>query len=540
MPTTPASSPTRLLDSAHQISARLKRLFTAPTTHIALLALGALLRTVQYAAGRSLWMDEAFLALNLRDHAFLDLLVSTEYEVAIPPGFLLLKHLVVSAFGAGEFALRLVPFVCGLASLPLFYHVARHILRPAATSLALFLFAITPSLIYYASELRPYGCDVVIALALTALGLWVHREGLTPFRAAVLAACGLVALPFSFPSIFVLAGVGVSLLLSLHRERRILGMLIGIGVVWVIGFVTLFATYITQHGQSEASFALWRFRFLQVPGFSSMSAYDALDRTATLLLDSLTEPLGFGLAGLAALLFLLGVLALRKRPVVASILVCPLLFTVAASFLHQYPFYNRLLLFLVPAALLTVATGASWLIERVSNTWFSLALLGLLVLPPAYQAIRHTLRPPIYYVGTEEARSLFIELGAQSQAGDAVYLHPMLEPHFRYYAPQLGLEGLNIRYLDLGPRDKWNRPLASNWQTFFDAVRPLQKHERAWLVLYPTHTSEIGVLNSLYTECLTSTGTLANRIAVPGMVAYLFHFPPEAADLALCSGPAVP
>lgn len=75
----------------------------------------------------------------------------------------------------------------------------------SAVPLALALFAIFPSLIYYSSEVKQYSSDVMFALLLLYLG--------TRGRAMLLGVFGAVAVWFSHPAIFVLAGLGVVIML---------------------------------------------------------------------------------------------------------------------------------------------------------------------------------------------------------------------------------------------------------------------------------------------------------------------------------------
>ena len=90
-----------------------------------------------------------------------------EYLQIAPPGFLLLARLSYLAFGAGDLALRLVPLLAGLVSLPVFYRLARRVLSPAGTTLASALFALSPYLIYYSTEVKQYGLDLLVAMVLT-------------------------------------------------------------------------------------------------------------------------------------------------------------------------------------------------------------------------------------------------------------------------------------------------------------------------------------------------------------------------------------
>ncbi|HEX5807263.1 MAG TPA: hypothetical protein VFY25_01250 [Anaerolineales bacterium] len=76
---------------------------------VGLLLLGAVLRLRQYLTGRSLWADEAMLALNIVSRGFGGMFQPLDYDQGAPIGFLLVEKLFTSVFGRHELALRLFP-----------------------------------------------------------------------------------------------------------------------------------------------------------------------------------------------------------------------------------------------------------------------------------------------------------------------------------------------------------------------------------------------------------------------------------------------
>ena len=83
----------------------------------ALMALGVILRLRPYLANRSLWIDEAFLVLNILERDFGRLLQPLDHLQAAPVGFLVLERLVVLLLGPRELALRLPPLLFSVGSL---------------------------------------------------------------------------------------------------------------------------------------------------------------------------------------------------------------------------------------------------------------------------------------------------------------------------------------------------------------------------------------------------------------------------------------
>ena len=78
-----------------------------------IIILGIILRLIQYISNRSLWFDEAMLALNIIDRSFLELFKPLSYDQGAPIGFLILQKLAVQIFNNSEYALRLLPLIFG-------------------------------------------------------------------------------------------------------------------------------------------------------------------------------------------------------------------------------------------------------------------------------------------------------------------------------------------------------------------------------------------------------------------------------------------
>ena len=91
------------------------------------------------------------------------------YCQVAPTLFLWGQLTLVKLLGFNEYTLRLIPFLCGLGSLLLFRHVAGRLLQGVALVLAVGLFAVAYPMTRYAAEAKPYGCDLLLALALLAL-----------------------------------------------------------------------------------------------------------------------------------------------------------------------------------------------------------------------------------------------------------------------------------------------------------------------------------------------------------------------------------
>src|SRR4051794_31733160 len=186
--------------------------WTSTAVVVALVLVGAGLRTAAYCGDRCLWIDEARLALNLVTRTPAGLLEPLDYDQGAPVGFLMLAKFCTDTFGAPERSLRLFPFLASLAGLVGFVWVARRLMPRPGVVLAVGLFALSPNLVSYATECKQYANDVAIAIGLLGLGLPL-LEGRGGRNLHIgLAAAGAAAVWFSHPAAFVLGGVGTALL----------------------------------------------------------------------------------------------------------------------------------------------------------------------------------------------------------------------------------------------------------------------------------------------------------------------------------------
>lgn len=131
---------------------------------IALLLVGALLRAILLLPP-SLWSDEALTLVVSRSGDLLDLLRRLESS---PPLYFLLMRVWVPLFSDPLVAIRLFSFLCGTASLWVFYRFCRRAL-PEAAETALFIACLSSYWIHMAQDGRFYSLYLLIALGQTAL-----------------------------------------------------------------------------------------------------------------------------------------------------------------------------------------------------------------------------------------------------------------------------------------------------------------------------------------------------------------------------------
>ncbi len=184
-------------------------------------AMGLAIRVEQYLHQRALWFDEGLLALNIIHRPYRRLFDPLAYHQGAPPGFLVAQRTAMHAFGGGEAALRLVPFLGGCLAVVVFAHLAHRVLSRPAALVATVLFALSPFLVYYSNEVQQYSTDALFTVLLLDLAAGLLLAPVRPRRAVGFGLAGAVAVLCSHPAVFVAAGASAVLVAVplLRRDR---------------------------------------------------------------------------------------------------------------------------------------------------------------------------------------------------------------------------------------------------------------------------------------------------------------------------------
>ncbi|MEZ4218083.1 MAG: hypothetical protein R3E88_16475 [Myxococcota bacterium] len=522
-------------------------------------ALGAVARVARYVDARSLWADEAALALNLWKRGALALAAPLDYGQAAPPGFLWLERALLVALGPGELVLRALPLAASLAAIPAFAALARRALAPRDARIALFLFATCEPLVFYASELKPYALDVLVGIALLALSLDALRARArgAPLPVARLAVAGAVAPWLSLPAVFALGALAIGLAIGSLRARapRALPRLAGVGLAWAASFAALWAVQLGAARRDPYLVSFWAGAYPPFP----VSSADDVAWYARTALGFFADPVGLPPAAVALAFAALGAARLaRARPRAALVLVGPGLVALAASIGGLYPlrtwpplalgaatgpFAGRLWLFAVPPALLLVASGvgalraggalarrsappdaadASRAARAVSaaDALSEIAVaLGLVAVCAAsvVQLFRNVAHPPVVQELAPVARAI----GERAERGDAAWVQRGSELVFEYYARRLALP---VAARSAGARD------ADELAALEARAAALAPGARVWLVALDHPAWNAGAERAALERVLASRARERARIAAPNALAVLYEVAPVAGE----------
>src|SRR6266498_4748483 len=330
-----------------------------------LILLGVVLRLRQYLTGRSLWTDEAMLALNIVNRDFIGLFKPLDYDQGSPIGFLLVEKIANSFFGRSEYALRLVPLIVGIASIWLFYLLLKRTTRGAGLLTALALFILNPRLVYYSSEVKQYILDVAVTLGLLLLASRLFDPQLQKRDFLWMALAGFAGIWFSQPALFVLAGIGLALVIFYLRKHDYsnLGYLIGIGFLWVATISLLYLLVLRNMQQNAFIREYWQGAFLPFPPWSDIGWF----KLSINGIIATQFGIPYGTYFVFALMLLGWMILWRRNQNYAITLGLIFIITLAASALQLYPVAERMVLFLIPMGLLLLGKTVEALYQSLQK-----------------------------------------------------------------------------------------------------------------------------------------------------------------------------
>lgn len=412
------------------------------TIALALGTAGALLRLWQYFGRGTLWIDEAAIARNVLARSPAALLQPLDFAQIAPKGFLLIEKLAVDTFGASDRALRLYSILTALAALPLFYALARRVLSERGALLAFALFAVLGRPIYYAAEAKQYGGDIFFACLLLLLAVRILAYDAAPRHWLRLGVLGAIAVWFSQPALFILAGVGLALSVAVVKGKIPLRWpAIVACALWAVSGVP--SIWLTLHSLAPHEQAymrsFWQDGFWPIPPHSLRElAWPVVN-----LYGLFRDPLGMPVTALGVGLFILGFVALaRRQPVQLTALAGAIVVVYVASALRIFPFdatvkgFNkiaagngRVLLFLLPSLVLLVTAGVMELLASPLRYVhrIGLASAALVIGAPLYYALTGLPYSP------HDLRPILTAMGEHQQPGDRLYVYYGGSQPFEWY-----------------------------------------------------------------------------------------------------------
>ena len=434
------------------------RVSTRVTTAIpqAIAVAGAALVVYQWAVARPLWLDEEMIAINIRDRGFASLAGKLSLEQSAPYGWLVLERLSLLIFGSGERSLRLVPMLFGLSTIATAWWIGRRWLGWLSTSILVLMCSVGQWVSYSFVELKHYSADVCFALLLPALAAYALETD----RVALWWIAVAVAQVLANGALFVTPLCAAALVVLVLQRRGSAAAVRAAwpGLVWAAVFAVNYALVLRPAQTSEFLQGYWQTQF---PPTSS-GAMAMVAWIGGKLAPFTVKPGGTRVGWLLWVAAVAGFAFTRerRRPLAIMFATVPLA-GILLTTLHFVPFFERLVLWMVPAiyvgvALLVPGTwSGTWHVPGtyLARTWYvpGTCLALLIAADVAYLGVDDLKARPAPTNHRLDDRSTVRWLAAREQPGDVWLTTHLALPAIWWYAPDSAAPVLEIGYADPGP-----------------------------------------------------------------------------------------
>lgn len=475
-----------------------------------ILVLGLAFRCFHFFSNRSLWTDEFYLCSGLLHMDYVNLATNVmDYQQKAPIGFLWTVKSFIKVWGNSESILRIFPLLCGIASLFLYLKVCHFFLKSRTGKLAaIFLLACAPGLIYHSVEIKQYSTECLATILSLYLYI-VYKDRWKWSDRFIWGISGAITIWFSFPVIFILAGIAISIFYNYLQNKELSFFyknLLPISM-WCCSFLLNYIFFTHKHIDSD--WIVYWFKaydnFLPFPP----KTIDELKWYPQNLVKMMDYPLGFVwnfssephtfVAKLlskpfipSGLLFW-GIYCYFKTNLKYLILLgSPVLLMCMASAMFLYPLLERFWVFIAPIFILFIACGFEYLATQIKSRVAVQLLCFSLLICPFTQSTYFLWHPEKFYKDkNSQEKEALLFINNNFKPGDAVYNYWNNKPGYKVYKNMLKLKYNAIQGHDFR-RDSRNLEDYNN--CLKKDFTQLTIKKRGWIIFHTKVLSNIGDL----------------------------------------------
>ncbi len=439
-------------------------------------AIGIVIRISQIVRRPALWLDEAMLSLSIVNRSWRALIFSPlEFSQSAPPLYLQIAKISTLIFGPNELGLRFPSFVFSVASMILFAVLARRIFRNEAAVVATAFFALSPMLVVYSAEAKPYAGDALVTISLILLAIRLRDSRYEMKWLLVMAGAIAVSVFLADIGVLVVAGVGLGLTFLAWRERdmraariaKIIApacLLLGAFAVWGIRRRIGGHTTVMLHSAWSGSF------------WPLLRLHSLRDLFWPLRVTTGMFPVIVGvrpLQGLTLLLAIIGAVTLWRggKRDMAALVFGTYVVALGASAARVYPYSpNRVALYLAPILIIAITAGVEALAGLTPRlkTVVRVALFLVLLMPQMFVL---QLSPPPWL--KEDLPPVLAHIRQNRQPGDKIFTYWAALPATLFYGHRYGIRQSDLSMGQIHGKDSL---------AYAHDLAPLIGQRRVWVI----------------------------------------------------------
>ena len=442
--------------------------------------IGILLPIVQFIFNRSLWTDEATLALDIYNTSSLDLLKPLNSGALGTILFLLLEKFFSNLIPNSEYGLRILPLLCYLASLLFFYNILKQIFSNHYTIIfALSLYVFNANMILYSSEVKPYICDV---LMITSIYYFILRKyESVENQYYIMGIIGTIGIFLSYVSPIILSSCGIYFFyISLIKKNLDYRYVVAIFSFWTITFLVYYYFFIYNHPSEGMFKTYWANMntFMPINPFTVDFFQFHFDKIKMIC----SQLISVGNIGryFLAILYLVGFSCLiyKRNFEIIILLFFPIFIHLLISAFELYPFDLRLILYIIPTIIIVAAYGFEYFNEMIFKDLKIDRLRFLSILIP-FSILSVT---PWYGfpLKREEIKESISYINNKKIENDKVYVYYGAKDAFKYYD--------NIEYINFSNSVIFGKANRADKSTYIEQLINLRGNN--WLLFSHNYNNE--------------------------------------------------
>jgi len=383
------------------------------------LLLGIGLRVLTYLYNRSLWHDEASLALSIINDV--NLFEPLPHNQFAPQLFLFSTKVLANIFGNGEMILRFIPFIFGAASILLFYFLSREVLQKKASIIvANFLFAVNYHLIYYCQEFKQYSTDVFFFMLALFILSKIDLEQINAKKYFFISMAIILFPMVSLPSFLVIIAWFLTEFFR-NKFTNIKNLLYFIPFFIVVAIYFIYVLFPAKYNVDSAQINFW------IDGYLKFNLFFVLKFIKSCY-DYCFEPNTYTLFSL--ILSCTGwyyIFRSKENKFLYQLIIVSFFMAILLSVFQIYPMYGRTGLFLTPIVILSVVIP----MDRTKWAYFVLFFILLTFSSYNFVYIKSFFNKNIFLY--KNARAVTEILKEKYKKGDIVIYNSASDSDYEYY-----------------------------------------------------------------------------------------------------------
>jgi hypothetical protein len=400
--------------------------------------------------GRSLWLDEAWVANSVTAPSLKAMFYYDAWLQSSPPLFLLLVRSVVSHLGPSNTVFRLIPFLMGIvAVVSMLVLVARTLSRQNAL-LAWTLLVLSPVAVDYSKELKQYSSELAVSATVLLL-CSMYIEKATARRFWLLLGTVVIGLLVGYAAAFLLPGLILLICMAPARScgklsanadtsKRLIRSLL---VLVAAGAVLMGEYFLLIRPNSPTALRAYELATRNAKvGSAQMLAFDSYRLITELPLNHLLRGQGL-LLSLVGIVLTLGIslawlrfkAGRRQWFLLQSFCLLPCLLLIASERFSWYPFSVRTAAFTAPFIIFLVVSSVQLIYFFLSHRrrdWTK-PILDIVFLLAVAITINASRRSGLN-IPREDMDGAVSLIRANIRPGDFLWVHASCREAFKLYA----------------------------------------------------------------------------------------------------------